>query len=98
MNDTKASTSVVIRHSQGLHARPALLIARRANQFVSRIELIKGHVRADAKSVLHVMTLAAESGTCLKIEAEGPDAEGAVAALAELIGGDFEAADETHEG
>jgi phosphocarrier protein HPr len=37
-----------------------------------------------------VMMLAAESGSTLRIRAEGDDAEAAVAALAELITGGFD--------
>lgn len=83
------SCFVTVRNPQGLHARPADLFVRRASQFESRIDLIKDGERVDGKSILGVLTLVAEQGTELKIEARGPDADRAVAALVELFEKDF---------
>jgi phosphocarrier protein len=76
---------VTIVNPQGLHARPADLFVRRANQFVSAIEVVKDGYRVDGKSILSVLTLVAEQGTELAIEAKGPDAGSAIKALVELI-------------
>ncbi len=43
----------------------------------------------DGKSILGLAGLAAEQGTRLDLEASGPDAEAALAALAELISAQF---------
>ena len=45
---------------------------------------VQGKV-SNGKSILDLMTLAAERGACLDLEARGPDAEAAVAALAALV-------------
>jgi phosphocarrier protein len=43
----------------------------------------------NAKSIMGVMMLAAARGSTLVVEAEGPDADQAVAALVDLIGSGF---------
>jgi phosphocarrier protein len=86
---------VVVRHDGGLHARPASRVAQRASEFQSEIVLVLVRTpvemstppgtRADAKNIMDVMLLAAPSGTELDIEADGPDAAEAVAALEALF-------------
>ena len=78
------------RQAGGLHARPAELFVSLAIRFDAEIEVVKDDQRADAKSMLHVLTLAAVQGTELRIEAVGSDAVAAVDALAELVVSDFE--------
>ena len=65
------SREVVVGIEQGLHARPADLVAREARKWQSRIELVADRQRADGKSILDLLTLAAESGTRLVVEAIG---------------------------
>ena len=76
---------VVVANSQGLHARPADMLAREARKWRSRIELVSDSQRADGKSILELLTLAAESGTRLVIEATGPDAREALEAIGVLF-------------
>jgi phosphocarrier protein len=78
-----------IVNQDGLHARPAAQIVRLANSFASEIELAKDGVGVNGKSIMGVMMLAAECGSCITIRADGPDAEAAVAALATLVAGGF---------
>jgi phosphotransferase system HPr (HPr) family protein len=85
--------AVVIQNLEGLHARPAQLLARLAMQFESTIELVREKHRVDAKSILHLLTLGAAQGTELLIEAQGSDAEAALDAIARLVESQF-AADE----
>ena len=94
MNVARATRTVVVTKSEGLHARPAELFVTKARQFDSRIDVIKDNQRVDAKSILHVLTLAAEAGTQLELEAVGHDAAAALNALVELVESDF-SVDET---
>ena len=48
---------------QGLHARPADLLVRLANQFESKILIGKNGEVVDCKSMISLMTLGAEKGT-----------------------------------
>ena len=83
------SREVVVGIEQGLHARPADLVAREAPKWQSRIELVAERQRADGKSILDLLTLAAESGTRLVVEATGPDAREAVEAIGRLFDRNF---------
>ena len=76
---------VVVANSQGLHARPADMLAREARKWQSRIELVADAQRADGKCILEVLTLAAEAGTRLVVEATGPDARQALEAVGSLF-------------
>jgi phosphotransferase system HPr (HPr) family protein len=73
----------------GLHARPAAELVKVANRFTAGIELAKDGMWVNAKSILGVMTLAAERGSELAIKADGPDAEAAVDAVAAVVQRDW---------
>ena len=75
---------------RGLHMRPLELIARKAQSFQSQIHVTRGLNRVDAKSLLHLLTLGAEAGMELEVEANGADAGGAVEQIVKLIQSDFE--------
>ncbi len=85
MSETVAACEVRVRNPEGMHARPANQFVQVANRFQSTVEIIKGDDRVDGKSILGILTLAAEEGTELKIEARGPDAESAVQSLFDLV-------------
>jgi len=78
-----------IVNQEGLHARPAARIVRLANSFASEIELAKDGLEVNGKSIMGVMMLAAECGSSITIRANGPDAEQAVQALADLVASGF---------
>jgi phosphocarrier protein HPr len=90
MAERRTHRLVTVRNPQGLHARPADMFVRLALQFASHIEIVKDGERFDGKSILSLMTLAAEQGTELVLRADGPDAEEALDALAELFGRGFD--------
>ena len=84
MNETY-SREVVVANEEGLHARPADLVAREAQRWESRIEFVGKAQRVDGKSILDLLTLAAEEGTHLVVEATGPDASEALDAIGNLF-------------
>jgi len=94
VSETKATRTIVVNNPQGLHARPAELFATLAMQFEASIEVIKDDQRANAKSILNILTLAVVAGTELKLEAIGSDADAALEALVQLVEDDF-SSDET---
>jgi len=69
----------------GLHARAAAKLTHIASGFQSEIWLSRSGRRVNAKSIMGVMMLAAGKGSTVKLEAEGADAEAALAALTKLI-------------
>ena len=89
MSTPLISETLVIKNPQGLHARPAEMLARTAMQFEAKIELVNSAQRVDAKSILHILTLGADQGTQLLLEARGVDARQAVEALVQLVEGNF---------
>lgn len=89
MSEQTLVRQVVVGTRQGLHARPADMLAREARKWQSRIELVAGSQRADGKSILELLTLAAEEGTHVVIEATGPDAREAITAIGGLFDRNF---------
>ncbi len=85
MREAKATRYVTVSTEQGIHARAAVLIAETAQRFRAEVEIYKDHDCAKGTDVLKLMTLGAGHGNTLRLEASGPEAEAAVAALAELI-------------
>lgn len=80
-----AQRKLVITLRQGLHARPAALLARRAKSFDARISLAAHGRIADARSVVAIMALGVRHGDQVILRAEGNEAAQALdAALAGL--------------
>lgn len=77
--------NVIVRTEHGLHLSPCSRVAQTALKFRSQVWLTKGSVRADAKSVLDLMTLAAGPGAELILEVTGDDGPEAVAAILRLF-------------
>ncbi len=76
---------VVVENQVGLHARPATFFIQKANEFKSSIWVEKEERRANAKSLLGVLSLGIMGGTQIKIIAGGVDEQEAVAALSKLV-------------
>ena len=93
----RRTREVMVASPQGLHARPADLVAREARRWQSRIEFVGNAQRADGKSILDLLSLAAAEGTRLVIEATGPDAEEALAAIGRLFEQNFHETQTGHE-
>jgi len=77
--------STVIRNRLGLHARPAAELVKVAARFACEISVGKDGNWVNGKSIMGVMTLAAEFGSTVTVRAEGEDAEEAAAALIEIL-------------
>jgi phosphocarrier protein HPr len=84
-----ARRRVDILNALGLHLRPADKFVRLALQFQSDIRVFYNGQEINGRSILDLTTLAAEQGARLELEARGPDAEAAVAALADLVAAKF---------
>lgn len=79
------SKEVTITNSVGLHARPATYFIREANAYQSSIWVECGERRANAKSLLGVLSLGIKKDTTVNLIAEGPDEKDAIAGLEALI-------------
>ena len=80
---------VVVRNKVGLHARPAAMFVKTANQYTSNIQVVNGAKAANAKSILSVLTLGAGQGAEIILRADGEDSEAALQALRELVEDNF---------
>jgi phosphoenolpyruvate-protein phosphotransferase len=76
--------AVVIALAQGLHARPAALLARRAKGVAAAITLGSHGRTTDARSVVGIMALGVRCGDELLIQAGG---DGAQQAIAQILAG-----------
>jgi phosphocarrier protein len=83
------SANAEIVNKLGLHARAAAKLTHLAGGFQSEIWISRSGRRVNATSIWGVMLLAAGQRSTVLIEAEGPDADQAIAALTKLIAEKF---------
>ena len=85
-----ASAEVEIINKLGLHARASAKLTQLAGRFKSEVWLCRNGRRVNAKSIMGVMMLAAGKGASITVQAEGEDAEAALAAVVKLIADKFD--------
>ncbi len=73
--------NVTIVNKAGMHTRPASNIVKIASKYRSDFFIVKNGYRINGKSIIGVMTLAAEQGSTLTLEVEGEDEDKASAEL-----------------
>ena len=93
--DTPSSPSgavtrdIPIINKRGLHARASAKFVKMVEQFDAEVLVTRGSETVGGTSIMGLMMLSAGPGTTITVSASGPDAEAAVAALAELVGSKF---------
>lgn len=90
--DTKAvfaCSEFAITSPEGLHLRPAAMLMSTASRFDCDVTVHYNGVSADAKSIMHLVTLNAVCGSCVTVHTEGHDAEEAIEAIGDLFANDF---------
>lgn len=75
----------VLTDKEGIHARPAGLLVKKANEFESKIMIGKGEKSADAKRIFGVMGLGAKCKEEIFMTADGADEEKAITDLEEFM-------------
>ena len=83
--ELKITKELIVCNKLGIHARPAALFVRTANQFECDIFVEKDGEKVNGKSIMGLMMLAAGPGSRLLIYAEGGDATRAVLELEALL-------------
>ena len=81
--------NVTIQNNAGLHARPATFFIQKANSYKSSIWVEKGDRRANAKSLLGVLSLGIVQDMEITLLADGEDENEALEGLIELINAGF---------
>ncbi|HZN86213.1 MAG TPA: HPr family phosphocarrier protein [Burkholderiales bacterium] len=84
------SAELTIANKLGLHARASAKLTQVASGFAAEVWLTRNGRRVNAKSIMGVMMLAAGKGATVTVEAEGADADAALAAVARLIADKFD--------
>lgn len=80
---------VTVRNRAGVHTRPASMIVREAARFTSEFFIRKDGYEINGKSIIGVMTLAAEQNSTLDLLFEGPDENEAADAMEALFESGF---------
>jgi len=80
---------IVVTNRAGLHTRPASMIVRKASAFEAEFFILKDGYEINGKSIIGVMTLAAEQGATLMLIFDGPDEADAAEAMTELFASGF---------
>ena len=84
-----AVKELIIQNRLGIHARPAALFVKTANQFQCDIRVHKDGLDVNGKSIMGIMMLAAAKGNVISVLAEGDDAHVALEALEKLVQNKF---------
>ena len=80
---TTISTKLI--NTQGLHARPATLLVKKASSFKSDISLEFNGKKANVKSLIGVLSLGVSKDATVKVTASGDDETLAAEEIAKLI-------------
>lgn len=80
---------VEVTNRAGIHTRPASMIVRAASKFSADFFIQKDGYEINGKSIIGVMTLAAEQGATLSLVFEGDDESEASEAIQALFEGGF---------
>jgi len=83
------SQKAKIVNKLGLHARPSAMLVSAASKFKSQVFFTKNDLRVNGKSIMGVMMLAAEMGSQLLVEVDGPDEQEAMEAVLTVINSGF---------
>ncbi len=86
---TELSREVVIVNELGLHARSAAKIAAISGNSTASVWIEKGNEKADASSIVDILTLACEKGTKITITIESKDDTHILEAITKLVRSGF---------
>ena len=75
----------VVQNKLGLHARPAALFVQTTHRYSSEIRVFKEDQEVNGKSIMGLLTLAAEHGSSVRIIVVGPDEDELLKALDDLF-------------
>ncbi len=76
---------VIIKNKAGLESKPAAMFIQKASNYKSSIWIEKDERKANAKSLLGLLSLSISNGTKVIIIADGEDEEVAITDLEEYL-------------
>ena len=80
---------LTLKNNEGLHARPAGVLAKKASEFQSTIQISANGQTKSAKSIMALMSLGLKKDQEFKLIVEGPDAENAQQVITALVESEF---------
>ena len=83
------SKTFVIKTESGLHARPASLLAATTSKYASNITVEKNNRKANAKSVISLLSIGASKGESVTLKVEGQDEKEAMDVVENLFDKNF---------
>jgi phosphocarrier protein HPr len=83
------SREIPIINKRGLHARASAKFVQMVERFNAEVTVTRNGESVGGTSIMGLMMLSAGPGTTIMVSATGPEAEAAIAALAELVGAKF---------
>lgn len=81
--------TIKIVNKLGMHARPATMIVKAASKYRSDFKIVKSDMEINGRSIMGVMTLAAEFGSELELVADGVDEEKLINEIAQMFADKF---------
>ena len=90
MTDQPIRRTVEIVNARGLHARASAKFVKLASGFDAEVKVVRDGTAVDARSIMGLLMLGAGKGSCIDIEAEGPQAAEALDALCALVAARFD--------
>ncbi|NRA45994.1 MAG: phosphoenolpyruvate--protein phosphotransferase [Oligoflexales bacterium] len=76
---------VVVKNPSGIHARPAATIVTAAKGFPCKVDIIKGDLRGNGKSIIGLLELELREGDECIVKAYGPKAEACLETVSSLL-------------
>ena len=83
------SKTLTIENSEGLHMRPAGVVAKEMGKFACDVTIVFGDKRINAKSLINIISACIQTGAEITFECDGEDEEAAMAKVEELASQNF---------
>lgn len=81
----KLEKEILIKNSQGLHARPAALFVQIVSKYNSDVTVEKDGERINGKSIMGILTLGAQHNSTILLKIDGEDADKVMEELEQLL-------------
>ena len=83
------SKTITINNDEGLHMRPAGIVAKEMGKFVCDVSILFGDKKINAKSLINIISACIKKGAEVTFECDGDDEEAAMAKIEELEAANF---------
>jgi phosphocarrier protein HPr len=83
------SRTLTVNNPEGLHMRPAGVVAKEMGKFSCDVTIVFGEKRINAKSLINIISACIKKGSKVTFECNGDDEEEAMAKIVELESQNF---------